>query len=184
MTREMALKIINEKLTNKNLVKHSLAVEAVMKALARKFNEDEDIWGMAGLLHDLDYEITADDWTKHGIVTEEWLKDYNLPDEIFKLIRAHNAEALGIKCEDRGEWAIFAVDPVTGFITAGALVTPDKKLADVKISSLLKKFKNVGFARGANRNNIASCEKIGLTLEEFLEIALSAMQGISQDLAL
>ena len=184
MTRDEALNLLNKKLVNKNLVKHSLAVEACMRALARHFCEDEEIWGMAGLLHDLDYEVTAEDWTKHGLVTEEWLKEYDLPKEIFDIIKAHNADGLGIRPKTKAEIAIFAVDPLTGLITACALMNPEKKINNIETKSVLKKFKNLKFAAGANRDHIATCEKLGLTLEQFIDISLKAMQGISDKLGL
>lgn len=184
MTKNDALKLLSEKLTNKNLIKHSLAVEAVMRALAKHFGEDEGLWGMAGLLHDLDYEVTADDWTKHGLIVEEWLKEYNLPKEIFTIGQGHNAEAWGKEPANLAEWAIYATDPITGLITATALMNPEKKIANISKESVLKKFKNLKFAAGANREHIQACEKTGLSLEEFTAIALGAMQGISKDLGL
>jgi len=184
INREHALKLLNEKLTNKNLVKHSLAVEAVMRDLADHFDEDRNIWGMAGLLHDLDYEATIDDWTKHGTVTGDWLKDFDIPEEIFDIIKAHNADALNIKCETTAEKAIYAVDPVTGLITAAALMIPSKKIKELTTHSVIKKFKNKKFAAGASREHIASCDSIGLSLEEFLNISLKAMQKIEKELGL
>jgi len=171
-------------LTNKNLVKHSLAVEAVMRALAGHFSEDPELWGMAGLLHDLDYEVTKDDWTKHGLVAEEWLKGYDLPKEIFEIGQDHNAEAWGREPRSKAGWAIYATDPITGLITATALMNPEKKIRNVEAKSVLKKFKNLKFAAGANREHMKKCEEIGLTLEEFCDIALKAMQGINKELGL
>lgn len=184
MKREEALKLLDEKLSNKNLIKHSLAVEAVMRAMAVKYDGDVEIWGLAGLLHDLDYEATASDWTKHGILTEEWLADYNLPAEIFEIIRAHNADGLGIECKTVAEKAIYAIDPITGLITAAALMNPERKIGNLEAKSVLKKFKNLKFAAGANREHIKSCEDFGLPLEEFIEISLKAMQSIDAKLGL
>jgi len=184
MNREQALKLLDEKLTNKNLVKHSLAVEAVMRALARHFGEDEEIWGMAGLLHDLDYEVTKDDWTKHGLIAEEWLKEYNLPKEIFEIGQDHNAEAWGREPKSKAGWAIYATDPLTGLITATALMNPEKKIANISTESVLKKFKNLKFAAGANREHIKACENTGLSLEDFINVSLKAMQSIDKDLGL
>ena len=184
MNKTEALDLLNLKLTNKNLVKHSLAVEAVMRALAKHFDEDEEIWGLAGLLHDLDYEVTAKDLAKHGVMTEEWLKEYDLPQEVFNIIKAHNAEALGIKPEIIAEKAIYAVDPLTGLITACALMNPEKKIANIETKSVLKKFKNLKFAAGASRDQIRTCESIGLTPEEFIDISLLAMKSIHSELGL
>jgi len=184
MNREEALNLVNQRLTNKNLIKHSLAVEAVMKALAKFFNEDGNIWGLAGLLHDLDYEQTAETPDKHGITTEEWLKEFNLDPQIIQIIKAHNAEALEIEPQTKAEISIYAADPVTGLITATALMNPEKKIKNVNLKSVTKKFKNLKFAAGANRENIKTIEKTGLSLEKFLELALIAMQGIDQELGL
>ena len=184
MKREEALKLLDQKLQNKNLIKHSLAVEAVMRTMAVKYDGDVEIWGLAGLLHDLDYEETASDWTKHGILTEEWLADYDLPAKVFAIIRAHNADGLGIKCNTIAENAIYAIDPITCLITAAALMNPERKISNLEASSVLKKFKNLKFAAGANREHIKSCEDFGLPLEEFIAISLKAMQGIDRELGL
>jgi putative nucleotidyltransferase with HDIG domain len=184
MNRDDHLKLLSEKLSNKNLIKHSLAVEAVMKSLAKRFGQDEEIWRMAGLLHDLDYEVTANEPAQHGIVTSEWLSQFDIPSEVTDVIKAHNAESLGIDPKTIAERAIYAVDPLTGLIVAAALMTPDKKIAGLKLSSLMKKFKTSGFAKGASRENIRSCSAIGLELEEFINIALIAMQGINSELGL
>lgn len=184
MIREEALTILEQKIKNKNLIKHSLSVEAVMRALANHFNEDADVWGIAGLLHDIDYEVTTNDWTKHGIVTEEWLKDSDLSTEVFNIIKAHNSDALGTKRETNAEKAIFAVDPLTGLIIAATLMRPDKKIRLLELKSVLKKFKNKKFAAGANREFIATCSDFGLSLEHFVDIALKAMQDIDKELGL
>lgn len=176
MTRNEALKLLENKIENKNLIKHSLAVEAVMRALARHFDENEEIWGMAGLLHDYDYEATATDWTKHGILTEEWLRDSDLPKEVFKIIKAHNADALKIDKKTLAEKAIFAVDPLTGLISACSYMMPNKDINLLKAKSVLKRFRASTFAAGANREFIGTCTDFGLTLEGFVEIALLAMQ--------
>ena len=182
MNRDEALSVVKSKLTNKNLVKHSLAVEAVMRALAAHFHEDEEVWGIAGLLHDLDYEATVDDWTKHGILTEEWLVDKGIDKEIFEVIKAHNSEALGIERKTRAEKAIYAADPITGLIIAATLMVPSKRIGELSEHSVLKRFKSSGFARGANRDQINTCEDLGLSLEEFISISLKAMQGIADEL--
>lgn len=184
MTREEALKLLNEKLSNKNLIKHSLAVEAAMRELAIHFNENPEIWSMAGLLHDLDYEATANDWTKHGVLTEEWLQNSGISQEIFDIIKAHNSDALNIKRNTLAEKAIFAVDPVTGLITAATLMNPERKIANLEVKSIMKKFKNSKFAAGANREHIATCQDCGLSLEEFITIVLRSMQKVSDDLGL
>ena len=184
MNRAEALKLVQEKLLKKNLVKHSLAVEAVMIALAEHFKEDKEIWGLAGLLHDLDYEETAQNPEKHGLVTEEWLKGNELDPQIFNIIKAHNGEALNIEPKSKAEISIFAADPVTGLIIATALMNPEKKIKNVNPHSVLKKFKNLKFAAGANRENMKAIEKTGLSIPEFLELSLKAMQKIDNELEL
>lgn len=184
MKREGAFKILNEKVKKENLIRHSLAVEAVMRALARHFGEDEEVWGLAGLLHDLDFEETENDWTKHGILIGEWLKDSDLPKEIFDIIKAHNSDILGTPRNTRAEKAIFAVDPLTGLITASALMMPDKKISLLKTKSVLKRFKVTGFAKGANREFIRSCIDFDMELPEFIDISLKAMQNVDSELGL
>lgn len=184
MTRNDYLKLLNQKLSNKNLIKHSFAVEAVMKSLAKKFGQNEEIWGMAGLLHDLDYEVTVDQPAKHGLVTAEWLSQFDLPAEVISIIKAHNAENLGIESKTVAEKAICAVDPLTGLIMAAALMMPEKKIAGLKLSSVMKKFKIPGFAKSVSRENIQTCSMIGLELEEFVGVALLAMQNIDKELGL
>ena len=184
MDRLQALEELDKHLKNKNLIRHSLAVEAVMRALAKHFDEDGEIWGMAGLLHDLDYEDTENDWTQHGVLTEQWLSEYDLSAETINIIKAHNADAIGITPETRAEKAIYAIDPLTGLITAAALMQPSRKIADLSPHSVLKKYKNKKFAAGASREHIATCENFGLPLEKFIEISLTAMQGICSELGL
>jgi putative nucleotidyltransferase with HDIG domain len=184
MDRDKYFSLVNDKISNKNTIKHSLAVEAVMRALASHSGEDAEIWGLAGLLHDLDYEETAAASERHGLVTVEWLKDSDIPAEVFDIIKAHNADGLGIKLDTKAGKAIFAADPVTGLITASALMQPSKKLADLSTQSLIKKFKNKKFAAGASREHMLTCEGIGIPIEEFLDLSLKAMQGISDNLGL
>ena len=181
MNREKAYKLSKSKFSNKNLFKHVLAVEAVMKGLAAYFDEDEEKWGLAGLLHDLDYEETMSDPERHTLITEEMLKDYDLDPEIIEAIKCHNDKAPRIK---RIGKAIYSADPVTGLIVAAALMHPDKKLASLDVEFILRRYKEKRFAAGANREQIQSCEDFGLSLEEFLDISLNSMQGIHKELGL
>ena len=171
MTREDALKLVKENMKNKNLVKHVLATEAVMRGLAKKFGEDEEKWGLAGLIHDVDYEKTVDNPSQHGLLGAQMLAGIGLDDEIVNAVRAHN-DALGYDRITRMDKALYAADPVTGLIVAAALVKPSKKLADVDTEFVLKKYKEKSFARGASREQINSCEELGLTLEEFISLQL------------
>ena len=183
MDREKAYGLMQEYIKDDNLRKHSLAVEAVMRKLAAKFAEDEDLWGLAGLLHDIDYEETKEDPAKHSIVGSEMLEKMGLPAELVYAVKVHN-DYHGFPRENNIDKALFCIDPLTGLITAAALVRPDKKIASVKTKSIKKKFKDNAFARGANRETIKSCSELGLSLEEFFDLALEAMQEVSGELGL
>ncbi|MBI3103957.1 phosphohydrolase [Candidatus Daviesbacteria bacterium] len=210
MTRDEAYKLMTEMLKSKNLQKHGLAVEAVMRALCKylhdrhprpdrgsinnmdsrirgndnmeEFNEDE--WAIVGLLHDADYELVEKDPTRHTLVTAEKLRPLGVSERIIEGIKAHHD---GIK-ETRDnlmEKSVYAADELSGLITAVALVRPDKKLASVTVESVMKKFDQKSFAAGAKREQIKACEKeLNIPLEEFVGIALKAMQGISDELGL
>lgn len=184
MTRDEALQLLEEHLKADNLRKHCLAAEAIMRALAHHFGEDEERWGLAGLLHDLDFEETRDDPARHGLVAAELLKQKGFDDEFVEAVKAHNAEGLGLVRETRFQHALAAAETITGLIVATALVYPDKKLASVKTSSITKRMKKKDFARNVSREIIMECEEIGLTLQEFAEISLRAMQGIAGELGL
>lgn len=182
MTREEALELVDLNVKNKNLVKHMIAAEACMRALARHFNEDEELWGLAGLLHDLDYDQTAKDPSKHGLVSAQMLEQVPGMDErIIHAVRAHSGHA---KAESTLDKVLFAVDPLTGLIVASALMHPTKKLTNVDTRFVLNRFKEKSFAAGADRNSIRTCENLGLPLEEFISISLSAMKSVASELGL
>jgi len=183
-TRERALGFLRQHVAGDILVKHCLASEAIMRALAARLGEDPDRWGLAGLLHDLDFEQTKDTPAEHGNKTAEILAREGLPADIIQAIREHNAEALGIPCESRMGQALSVAETVTGLIVASALVLPDKKLAGVKPSSVRKRMKEKAFARNVSRERIMECEKLGLSLDQFLELSVAAMQGVAADLGL
>lgn len=183
MDRKQAMEIVKNNLENENLVNHSLAVEAVMRGLAKKLGADEELWALAGLLHDVDYEKTADEPERHALVAKDMLADYSLPDELIHAIMAHN-EANGTVIETDFDRALYCADPITGLITACALVKPSKKLADVMPKSVKKKFKDKAFARGADRGQIDTCANLGIERGEFIEIALGEMKEIAGDIGL
>jgi putative nucleotidyltransferase with HDIG domain len=184
MEREKLFNLLKENLKNPNLIKHSLAVEAGMRALARYFGEDEERWGIAGLLHDIDYEKTKGDPNLHSKVGSQILREMGFDQEICDAILTHN-EAHGILPLTRMAKALFCLDPLTGLIVAATLVLPSKKLKDLKVENVLNRFKEKSFARGANREIIKKCEEyLGLPLEKFIEITLRAMQEISDQLGL
>ena len=181
ISREEALKLVEENIKKKNLVKHVLAVEAIMRDLAVRFGEDPELWGIAGLLHDLDYEKTADAPEKHAFLTVEMLKEEDVPESVLHAILAHAGHA---DRESNMDKAIYCVDPVTGLIVASALMHPSKSLAGMDAAFVRKRFKEKRFAAGANREAIASCSELGLDLQDFIEISLDAMRKISNELGL
>jgi len=184
MTREEGLKLLKENLSNQNLIKHSLAVEAIMRALARHFDEDEEKWALAGLLHDIDYDKVKDDLSQHSLLGSKVLEDLGIDKDICQAVKVHN-EAHGIPPQTLMEKALFVTDPLTGLIVAATLVLPSKKLVDLTTENVLNRFKEKAFARGANREIIKKCEELlGLKLEEFVKIGLLAMQKIGAQLAL
>ena len=183
MIRKEVIDSINENVENKNLVKHMLATEAILRALARRLGEDEEEWGLTGLLHDIDVELTGGDMSSHSKLGADLAKELGASEAMVHAILCHN-EAHGVPRETKLDKALFCVDPLTGLITAAALVRPDKKLAGLGAKSVIKRFKEKSFAAGANREQISLCSEIGLELGEFIELGLTAMQEISSDLGL
>jgi len=183
MNRTEALELLKKNLTNKNLFSHSLAVEAVMRHLARHFAQDEEKWGLAGLLHDIDYDRTKDHPDRHSIEGAALLEEQGLPEDVVYAVKAHN-ERHGLPRRSLMDKALFCADPVTGLIVAGALIRPEKKLSAVDVPFLINRFNEKSFARGANRETIKACSELSLSLEEFLGLSLEAMQGIAAELNL
>jgi putative nucleotidyltransferase with HDIG domain len=176
LTRQEAMELVRSDLTKKNLVKHTLAVEAVMRALAARLGQSEDIWGLAGLLHDLDYERTIDSPARHGRLTVERLEGFDVSGEIKDAILAHAGHRERNSLMDK---AICCADPVTGLIVASALMHPTKTIAGIDPDFVGKRFKEKRFAAGASREAIARCNELGLELHEFLKISIDAMSAIS-----
>ena len=183
MEREEALKLLKDNLSNENLIKHCLAVEAIMRGVAKAIGKDEEKFALTGLLHDIDYEKTANEHEKHALVAEEILKG-RVNEEIIKAIKAHNFENTKIIPETKMEIALIASDAISGLLIACALVMPSKKLEEVKVSTVRKKFRQKDFARSCSRERIKMCEKIGIELESFFEISLNALKSISNELGL
>ena len=183
ISREEALQLLDQYIQNKNLIKHCLASEAVLRALARRLEQDEDQWGLAGLLHDLDVE-TQPDLNIHTTETAQVLSDKGIDPEIIDAIRMHNEQAHNQKRDSLFHHALAAGETITGLVTATALVYPDKKLSSVKPKSVRKRFKEKAFAKGANREIIRECEHLGLEINEFCDLSLEAMQEIADDLGL
>lgn len=183
MTREEALKAVKANVKNRNTVNHMLATEAIMRALARRFGEDEEEWGLAGLLHDIDLELTNADMKVHSKPAAEMAREMGGSEAMVHAILTHN-EAHGVTRESKMDKALYCTDPITGLIVATTLVRPDKKLETVRVKSIRKKFKDKAFAAGASREQMRLCSELGLELEEFMELSLEAMQGIAADIGL
>ncbi|MBU8922252.1 MAG: HDIG domain-containing protein [Bacteroidales bacterium] len=181
LSRDEAYLLVKKHISKKNLIKHVFAVEIIMIEMAARFDQDVDCWGLAGLLHDLDYEDTENDPERHGHITMELISDLDLSDEIRHAILAHADQVERISMMDK---AIYCADPVTGLIVASVLMHPTKSLAGTDAGFVGKRFKEKRFAAGANREAIASCSELGLDLHEFLEISLDAMRTISDELGL
>ena len=184
MEREQALTLLKQNLQNQNLLKHSLAVEAAMRKLAKHFGEDEEQWGVCGLLHDIDYEKSQGDPATHSKLGYDILKEHGLDEKTCQAVLTHN-EAHGIAPESKMAKALFCVDPLTGLIVASTLVLPSKKISELKTENVLNRLPEKSFAKGAKREIINMCEGLlGITLEKFVEIALSGMQDIAKGLGL
>ncbi len=190
---EQAYKLMEEMIQNSNLRKHGIAVEVIMRDLCKflkekhpeqseeEFNEDE--WAIVGLLHDADYEAVEKDPARHTLVTEEKLRPLGVSERIIDGIKAHH-DGIKNSRDNFLEKGVYAADDISGLITAVALVK-DKKLSNVTVESVMKKFNQPNFAAGAKREQIKKgCEELGLNLEEFVTIALGAMQKASEKLGL
>jgi putative nucleotidyltransferase with HDIG domain len=184
MTRDQAWVLVQDKVKGAFLRNHLLASEAIMRALARKFGEDEELWGLAGLTHDIDWELTEAAPEQHSIVGSQWLAEAGFPPEVVEAVRVHN-HTHGFEPNTLLEKSLWCAEELTGLIVACAFVQPDKKLSSVKPESVLKKFKTASFAKGVNRDVIGKCqEMIGLSLEELIALELKAMQDIARELGL
>ena len=184
MTRDEALKLLKTHVQAENLQNHCLATEAIMRQLAHRLNQDVELWAMTGLLHDLDFEYTRDDPHEHGRKTVELLAPYQLPQEALNAILRHNAEGLNLERETTFDYALTCAETITGLLVAAALVHPDKQLGSVKVKSVRKRMKSKDFARNVNRDHIGLCEKIDIPLADFIELSLTAMTSISDQLGL
>ena len=181
LSREIAYQLVESKIGVNNLLKHILSVEAGLRRLAEHLGEDPDYWGLVGLLHDLDYNETKDDAPRHTYLTAEWLAEYNLPPDSIYAIHAHPGH---VPCKSRLDWALYSVDPATGFIVACALMHPTKKLVNIDADFMLRRFDEKRFAAGATRENMAACSNLGLSLPDFLLLVRDGMLRISDKLGL
>lgn len=187
ITRDQAWQLLTEKMQNQNLRRHCLSVEAAMRGLAVHFGAEVEKWGLVGLLHDGDYELVKNQPEKHTLLMNEWLEGMGETDpEILSAILSHNYAHTGNNPPaNQLEWSLYCVDELTGLIVAVTLVSPSKKLADITVDSVMKKWSQKSFAAGVDRHQIARCEEqLGLTLTVFISLTLSAMQSIAPDLGL
>ena len=181
--RKEALEVLHKYLREEKLLKHSFAVEAILREVADRLNEDIDLWGITGLLHDLDYEYTKEDPAQHAKMSAQILEGL-LPDIAVDAVKAHNymhTDQIPTTSLDK---ALIAADAVSGLIIATALVMPSKTLGEVRLESLIAKFNDKSFAAGCNRKRIELCSDFGLELPVFLALSLAGLQKISHELGL
>ncbi len=181
-SRDEAFDFLRRYVKSDKLIKHCLAVEAIMKELAKYLGENVEVWGLTGLLHDIDYE-TVRDMSRHGLVGAGILEKENYPSEMIEAVKRHNYLVSGPPT-NKLERCLVAADSVSGLIIAAGLMMPDKRLKTVTVKTIKKKFKDKSFARGCNREEIKEILKVGLTLDEFFGISLKALQKISSELEL
>jgi putative nucleotidyltransferase with HDIG domain len=181
--RDKTWALLTEYTKNEGLLKHALAVEAAMRAYARKYGEDEERWGVTGLIHDFDYELHPTP-EEHPAWGANYLEEHGWPEDIVYAVRAHG-DRLELPRKSLMDKALYAVDELTGLIVAVALVRPSKSIMDVKVRSVKKKWKDKAFARGVHREAIeAGATDLGVELNEHIATVLSAMQGIAEELGL
>ncbi len=181
MEREKVWKLVTAHLQTDYLLKHLIATEACMKALAKKFGEDEVMWGTTGLIHDIDLDEVKADPEQHGKAGAQILRDEGYPDEIINAVLAHADHK---PPETRLEKAICAVDPTTGFIVAATLVRQDKKISGLEVKSIRKRMKEKRFAANVDRKKILAAREMSIEVDDFLALCLEAMQRVSSDLGL
>jgi uncharacterized protein len=184
LPREQALELLNKFIKNERMIAHSLASEAVMRALAQHLGRNVDQWGQAGLLHDIDVEVTNADARIHGPEGAKWLAEMGVDGEVTDAIAMHNEMAAGKERSTEFQYALAAGETITGLITATTYVYPDRKLTSVKPKSVVKRMKEKAFAASVKRENIMECEKIGIPIDEFAAIAIAAMIPIAEEIGL
>ncbi len=178
---EYSLQLMGRNVKNVNLRKHMLSCAAAMEALARLFNEDTLLWKTVGILHDIDYELTSDDFSFHGIRGKQLLKEEGYSDTVCDAVEAHVGNT---PRETKLKKAIYSVDPLTGIIVACALIRPEKKLGPLDVEFVKKRMTEKRFAANASRQPIYDSVELGITMEEFIGTVLDSMKGISADLGL
>jgi uncharacterized protein len=184
LPREEALELLRKYVKNEKMIAHSLASEAVMHALAVRMGQNPEAWAQAGLLHDVDVEVTNADAAIHGPEGARWLEEMGVDADIADAIRMHNEMATGQERTTLFQHALAAGETITGLIMATALVYPDRKIASVKTSSVVKRMKEKAFAASVKRENIMECEAIGIPIDVFASIAIEAMKPLAGELGL
>lgn len=182
MNRQEAFDLVQSRLKDGPTFKHCLACEACMRALAQRFGEDPDVWGLAGLVHDMDLDETENDRERHSVVAAEILSARGVSGDVVQAVLGHNDKAPRMTTMARALWV---VDPTTGFITAAALVRPSHSTADLEVPSIKKRMKDKRFAAAVSRERILACEaELGIGLDDFLGLCLHAMDAVRSDLGL
>jgi putative nucleotidyltransferase with HDIG domain len=181
MNRDDAIALCREKCLKETTVRHLISVEGVMRSLARRFGEDEDLWALTGLFHDLDQDHTGDDASNHGRMAAEWLREADVDDRVINGVLAHAYPEFRT---DRMSQAVVHADAVAGLLVAAALVRPERSVG-MKVSSVKKKLKEKAFAPGVNRDEVTGVEDgIGLPLDEFLTVSIEGLQGVAKEIEL
>ena len=184
LTREEALSLVKKNVTKRNSTFHMIAVEAIMKSVAKHLREDEQLWQLTGLLHDIDYEKTEDSPNEHSILSEKILSNFDVPKEVIRAIKAHNFHYSHVKPVSIMEKALIACDAVSGLLVACALVMSSRKLRQVEVNTVAKKFKDKSFARGVKRERILFCEEIGIPRDLFFQLSLDGLRVVSSKIEL
>jgi putative nucleotidyltransferase with HDIG domain len=182
MTRDEAFELVKGRLGGTATLAHCLACESCMRALAERFSEDAELWGLTGLVHDLDLDECQGDIERHAVVGAGILRHLGVDEAVVHAVLGHNNKVERTSLMDKAMWV---VDPTTGFITAAALIRPSKSTADLKVKSIKKSMKDKRFAAAVNRDQMRACqEEIGLDFDEFLTICLKAMDSIRDSIGL
>lgn len=176
--RQQAIDLLHQYIKNERMIFHSLASEAVLRAMAKRLGRDVDQWGQAGLLHDLDVEVTHADPYVHGLETARILMEMGVDPDVVEAIKLHNELSAGVPRTTEFHHALAAGETITGLVVATSLVYPDKKISSVKPKSVVKRMKEKAFAASVKRENILECELIGIPIDEFAELAIGAMASL------
>ncbi|MDK6028218.1 HDIG domain-containing protein [Ignisphaera sp. 4213-co] len=186
ISRTEALNLLRKYLVDEKMIKHCIAVESIMRSLARMLGEDEELWGLVGLLHDIDYDYVNRDMSRHGLEALNILKNV-LPEDALQAIAGHNEHNGFVVTSEKAKkllHALRAADHTAGLIVATALVMPGKRISEVKLNTLMRKFRSKDFARGVDRSRIMEVQQLGLGVEELLKLALESLKNVAQELEL